>query len=34
MYPISINPFINRNIFDNYIESISILGQYNKYNYP
>lgn len=33
MYPISINPFINRNLFDNYIESISILGQYNKYNY-
>lgn len=33
MYPICINPFINKNLFDNYVESISILDQYNKYNF-
>ena len=33
MYPISINPFMNRNIFDNYVESVSILGQISKCNY-
>lgn len=33
MYPICINPFINRNIFDNYVECISIIGQQNRNKY-